>query len=125
MARSKPIAHARRLRRNQTRFERRLWSLLRQRPEGLKFRRQHPACGFIADFACVEARLIIELDGAQHADQQAADARRTAVLEADGWQVMRFWNITLDEAAFMAADHIIETALMRVRMFQLERQSPD
>ena len=125
MARPKPIAHARRLRRDMTRFERRLWSLLRQRPEGLKFRRQHPVCGFIADFACVEARLIIELDGAQHADQQAADARRTAVLEANGWQVMRFWNITLDEAAFMAADHIIETALMRVRMFQLERQSPD
>jgi very-short-patch-repair endonuclease len=125
MARSKPIAHARRLRRDMTRFERRLWSLLRQRPEGLKFRRQHPACGFIADFACVEARLIIELDGSQHADQAAADARRTAILEAHGWQVMRFWNLTLDEAPFMAADHIIETALMRVRMFQLKRQSPD
>ena len=125
MARSKPIAHARRLRRDMTRFERRLWSLLRQRPEGLKFRRQHPACGFIADFACVEARLIIELDGSQHADQAAADARRTAILEADGWQVMRFWNLTMDEAALMAADHIIDTALMRVRMVQLERKSPD
>ena len=108
-----------------TRFERRLWSLLRQRPEGLKFRRQHPACGFIADFACVEARLIIELDGSQHADQAAADARRTAILEAHGWQVMRFWNLIMDEAALMAADHIIETALMRIRMFQWERESPD
>ncbi|KAA5804969.1 DUF559 domain-containing protein [Alkalicaulis satelles] len=125
MARPKPIANARRLRRDMTRFERRLWSLLRQRPEGLKFRRQHPACGFIADFACVEARLIIELDGGQHADQQAADARRTAVLEANGWQVMRFWNLTLDEAPLMAADQIIETALTRIRAFQWEQASPD
>jgi len=125
MARPKPIAHARRLRRDQTRFERRLWSLLRQRPEGLKFRRHHPACGFIADFACVEARLIIELDGSQHADQLAADARRTTILEAAGWQVMRFWNLALDEAPLMAADHIIDTALMRIRAFHWERQSPD
>ncbi len=84
--------HARVLRRNLTDTERELWRLLRARRfHGHKFRRQHPTGPFIADFACVAGRLIVEADGGQHADS-VADARRTAWLQARGWRVIRFWN---------------------------------
>lgn len=66
------IEHARKLRTDMTDAERRLWSLLRnRRGGGRKFRRQHPIGPYIADFACVERRLIIEADGGQHADNPA------------------------------------------------------
>jgi len=58
---------------------------------GFKFRRQHRLGPFVADFVCIEHRLVIEADGGQHADN-AADERRTAWLEARGWRVLRFWN---------------------------------
>ena len=83
---------ARRLRSNMTDAERRLWSALRSRRlQDFKFRRQHPLGPFVLDFACIEHRLAIEADGGQHADN-AADARRTAWLEQQGWRVLRFWN---------------------------------
>jgi very-short-patch-repair endonuclease len=70
-----------------------LWHQLRDRRlMGHKFRRQHSIGPFIADFACVAARLVIELDGSQHAQAEAADARRTAFLAGEGWTVVRFWN---------------------------------
>ena len=73
--------------------EARLWQQLRDRRLlGHKFRRQHSIGPFIADFACVPARLVIELDGSQHAGAEEADARRTAFLNAQGWTVVRFWN---------------------------------
>lgn len=68
----------------------RLWSRLRGRGVGVKFRRQVPVGRYVADFACVEAMLIIELDGGQHAPD--LDAARTARLNASGWRVLRFWN---------------------------------
>jgi very-short-patch-repair endonuclease len=72
--------------------ERRLWSLLRGRQlNGCKFRRQHPVGRYILDFACIERRLAVEVDGGQHADNNN-DRHRTAWLEAQGWQVIRFWN---------------------------------
>jgi very-short-patch-repair endonuclease len=75
-----------------TEVEKRLWTLLRGRGvEGYKFRRQRPIGPFIADFACIEEQIIIEVDGGQHADN-AADERRTAWLAARGWRVLRFWN---------------------------------
>src|SRR5215471_16587248 len=87
-----PHKRARELRVNMTDAERRLWSALRDRRlQRFKFRRQHPIGPFIADFACVEHRLIIEADGGQHAESDT-DARRTRWLEADGWYVLRFWN---------------------------------
>ena len=95
--------NARTLRRDMTAVEHRRWFLLRgRRLEGSKFRRQHPVGAFIVDFACVTHRLVVELDGVQHAEARAAyDARRTDWLEANGWRVMRFWNdqvySTLDE----------------------------
>ena len=84
---------ARQLRRQLTDAERKLWWALRGgQIDGLKFRRQHGIDVYIADFACPAARLIIELDGGQHADRIEADAQRTRVLEARGYAVIRFWN---------------------------------
>lgn len=84
---------ARRLRRDMTDAERKLWSRLRNRQvRGLKFRRQMPLEGFIADFACVEARLVVEVDGGQHADAMEADQLRSDAIEGAGYLVIRFWN---------------------------------
>jgi primosomal protein N' (replication factor Y) len=83
---------ARRLRNTMTDAERRLWSALRaRRLRGYKFRRQHPIGPYIADFACIQHRLIVEVDGGQHADN-IRDERRTAQLESEGWHVLRVWN---------------------------------
>lgn len=69
-----------------------MWSALRDRRLArYKFRRQHPIDRYIVDFACTEYRLVLELDGSQHADR-TTDTRRTAWLESQGWKVMRFWN---------------------------------
>ncbi|MFC3859906.1 endonuclease domain-containing protein [Deinococcus antarcticus] len=85
---------ARALRREQTPEERLLWRALRNRFLNVKFRRQWPIAGYIVDFVCFEARLIIELDGSQHAEESACeyDAVRTEILEAGGFRVVRFWN---------------------------------
>ena len=70
-----------------------MWSRLRNRQLcGFKFRRQMPIQGYFADFACIEAKLIVELDGGQHADQAAYDAKRTEMIEFAGYRVLRFWN---------------------------------
>ena len=86
-----PNLRAKELRTAATDAEHKLWSLLRDRGAGYKFRRQHPIGPYIADFACVETRLIVEADGGQHDDCQI-DERRTAWLNAEGWRVIRFWN---------------------------------
>lgn len=86
---------ARQLRTQSTDAEKLLWSRLRNRQlAGWKFRRQYPVAVYFADFACVEARLIVELDGGQHgrSEEQASDARRSAALAAEGFMVLRFWN---------------------------------
>ena len=82
---------ARQLRREQTAAEKELWCHLRaKRLGGLLFRRQFPVGDFIADFCCKERRLIIELDGDQHADAAAYDSWRTLMLERRGYRVVRF-----------------------------------
>ena len=87
------VSTARRLRRDQTDAERKLWLRLRDRRlEGLKFRRQVTIGPYIADFCCESQRLVIELDGGQHAERADQDAARTAALEAQGYLVLRFWN---------------------------------
>lgn len=84
---------ARRLRRDQTEAEARLWEALRGcRLEDWKWRRQVPVGPFIVDFLCLEAALVVEVDGGIHVDQLAYDARREAYLRARGLQVLRFWN---------------------------------
>ena len=90
--RAMPNHAARRLRRDSTDAELRLWLLLRDRRlAGYRFRRQHPIGDFIVDFACTKHRLIVEADGGQHSDNKA-DERRTKALEGEGWRVIRFWN---------------------------------
>jgi very-short-patch-repair endonuclease len=83
---------ARELRRNETDAEQRLWGELRNRQlANAKFVRQYQIGPFIADFACRSARIAIELDGGQHAENDR-DANRTRVIEAHGYRVIRFWN---------------------------------
>ena len=85
--------NARALRNNATDAERHLWQHLRgRRLAGYKFRRQYPIAGSIADFACIEANLVVELDGGQHVERSAEDAARTRRIECNGYRVLRFWN---------------------------------
>ena len=73
--------------------EQALWHVLRSRQlEGFKFRRQHSIGRFVVDFVCLEQKLIVEVDGGQHAGQVEADAERTAYLQDKGFRVIRFWN---------------------------------
>ena len=82
------------LRRNLTPAEQRLWAVLRnQQIEGVRFRRQHAIGNFIVDFCAPHQKLIIELDGSQHLEQEEYDAERTAFLQSQGYQVLRFWNL--------------------------------
>jgi len=80
------------LRHNMTDAEQRLWQVLRLNQMGCKFRRQHPYEDFILDFVCLERKLIIEVDGGQHADSATYDQERTDLLEKAGYRVLRFWN---------------------------------
>ncbi|MBD9478124.1 DUF559 domain-containing protein [Pseudoxanthomonas sp. PXM02] len=83
----------RRLRQEQTEAERVLWWQLRNRRLlGWKFRRQHRVGPYFADFVCLEAGLVIELDGSQHLQQVRQDALRTLRLQREGFEVLRFWN---------------------------------
>ena len=89
------VKAARRLRRNQTTVEQRLWSHLRDRQlDGHKFKRQVPRGAFIVDFACLDRNLIVELDGGQHAAplQNKEDQKRSEWLTGEGYRVLRFWN---------------------------------
>ena len=86
-------SRARRLRRNPTEAERSLWQKLRfWQVNGYKFRRQQPLGNYIVDFVCLEKRLIVELDGGQHAEQSDYDAKRDTWLSEQGFTVLRIWN---------------------------------
>ncbi len=91
---AKRTKQAKRLRRSQTDAELRLWYHLRaHRFLGLKFKRQKPVGPYIADFVCLEHRLVIEVDGSQHNDhKQESDRIRDCWLKAQGLIVLRFWN---------------------------------
>ena len=87
------LNRARQLRKSWTDAELRLWQSLRNRNvEQHKFRRQHPIGPYVVDLICLEQRLIIEVDGGQHADRIEQDMKRTAYLEAQGFRVLRFWD---------------------------------
>ena len=83
---------ARKLRRDATEVEKRLWRALRELHAAHRFRRQHPVGPYVVDFACPGRKLAIELDGGQHVAQQQADATRTTELAQHGYRVIRFWN---------------------------------
>ena len=98
---------ARALRSNATPAERILWPQLRLlKSEGRHFRRQVPIAGYIADFACHSAKLVIELDGGQHSDAVAYDEQRSSILAGHGYTVLRFWNSDVFEALEGVMDRI-------------------
>ena len=87
------VAKARKLRRNSTDVERQLWHRIRDKQiDEFRFRRRRPIGKYIVDFICLDAMLIVELDGGQHAGDAAYEQRRTAFLESLGYAVLRFWN---------------------------------
>jgi very-short-patch-repair endonuclease len=103
---------ARTLRRESTDAEKRLWSALRgRRLEGIRFRRQVVIGRYVADFCSADPMLVVELDGIQHEEQQTYDAARTRYLEAQGYQVLRFWNGDV----FVHLDDVLEAIAEQVR----------
>ena len=100
---------ARALRHNATDAERLLWSRLRtRRLSGFRFRQQRPLGPHGCDFVCLQASVIVELDGSQHAARMAYDARRDAFLRSQGFRVLRFWNVDLFRNSEAILDTIFE-----------------
>jgi very-short-patch-repair endonuclease len=101
------------LRRRSTDAERLLWRLLRGRQlTGLKFRRQQPVGRYVVDFVCLEQRLVIEVDGGQHAWRREADDEREAWLARQGYRVLRFWNnevLRQPDAVLRSIDRAVRT----------------
>ena len=92
------IERARKLRGDMTEVERPLWLQLRaEQVAGYRFRRQVPIGDYVVDFACMKAKLVVELDGGQHAAAVKSDSRRTQWLESQGFRVLRFWNNAIVE----------------------------
>jgi very-short-patch-repair endonuclease len=89
-----------------TEAERALWQALRRgRIPGTRFRRQVPIGRYIADFACLRSRLVVELDGSQHAERAQYDDERSTFLKTQGFRVLRFWNALV----FSEREAVIET----------------
>ena len=101
--------------------ERRLWTVLRLRQmDGAKFRRQEPIGPYIVDFCCHEARLVVEVDGGQHAELVAdADRARDVWLRSQGYEVLRFWNHEVIGHLEGVHDRIVETLHGRLRTGRL------
>jgi len=102
--------NARNMRKAMTDAELKLWNEIRaHRLMGLAFRRQMPIAGYIVDFACPNKKLIVELDGSQHASREVSisDAARTAKLEALGWTILRFWNDDVIRDIDNVCQHIV------------------
>ena len=98
------------LRRNMTDTENRLWSRLKRRQvNGYKFRRQFPLGAYIADFVCLEARLIIEVDGGQHVEQREKDELRDKWLVSQNFRVLRFWNNDVLRNTDAVVEEIVQT----------------
>lgn len=99
------------MRTNATDAERKLWSMLRAgRLGGLKFKRQVPIDGYILDFVCFEARLIIEADGGQHSES-SRDARRDQHFIEQGFRTLRFWNsdiLTNPDGVWLAVEQAVK-----------------
>ena len=87
------LEKARKLRKNLTDAEKKLWAVIRKRQiNNLKFRRQQPIGKYIVDFVCFEKKIIIEIDGGQHMENKDYDLKRSKWLEGQGFKVIRFWN---------------------------------
>ena len=106
------------LRRNATPAEKRLWNCVRAgQLGGLQFRRQFPFGGYIVDFCCRARRLVIELDGSQHADAASVneDRERTRLIAARGYHLIRFWN----EAIFTNLEDVLEPVFAELGLDEL------
>jgi very-short-patch-repair endonuclease len=104
---TKALGHARTMRKQLTHAEVILWSRLRRREQGgFRFRRQHPIGPYIADFACVAAKLVVEVDGETHGSEEEVrhDQRRDAYMRALGWRVFRVTN----EDVYKRLDVVLE-----------------
>jgi very-short-patch-repair endonuclease len=113
MASSELIERCREMRKNPTKAEALLWEHLRKKQvKGLKIRRQHPICGFIIDFYCVEARLGIELDGSVHNKQEQSDYDDARTLELSDYDVkiLRFWN----SEVFKHVDKVVDRICVEI-----------
>jgi len=105
------LKRAKRLRKNSTDVERYLWSFLRNRYlNGYKFRRQKIIGHYIVDFVCEKKKIIIELDGGQHAINEKYDDKRTLFLKNKGYTVLRFWNVSV----FTETYGVLETILKQL-----------
>jgi very-short-patch-repair endonuclease len=108
----KIFAHAKELHRNPTPAEAKLWAYLRaHRMKDIHFRNQHAIGSYVVDFCAPRRKLIIELDGSQHLDQEEYDLDRTSFLESKGFHVIRFWNgdVMNDiEGVMQARDVVLE-----------------
>ena len=104
-------SRARVLRHNQTDAERLLWRFLRNRQlGGFKFRRQYPIKPYFADFVCLEAGLIVEIDGSQHIASQLRDAKRSQHFERIGYRVVRYW----DNDVLLKTSEVLEAILLEL-----------
>jgi len=109
--------YAKKLRRASTKAERKLWQALRNKQiEGCKFRRQQPIDPYIVDFVCFKRKLIIELDGGQHAANREIDENRNRFFNLNGFNVLRFWNNEVFEN--------VEGLLAVIRKACLDESSP-
>ncbi len=119
----KPNPKARNLRKTMPEAERRLWVRLRNRQlGGFRFRRQHSIGRYVADFVCIEAMLVIELDGEQHGAEaaQTHDAARDAFMAHEGWQVVRFWNAELYDNMDGVLEAIFDAVANSVRFLKTQ-----
>lgn len=115
------------LRRHQTDAENRLWRLLRNRRlNQFKFRRQYSIPPYVVDFVCVEAGLVIEIDGGQHQDARRKDEKRSRYLAKFGYRTVRYW----DNDVLVRTDSVLEAILLELNcpspppLSQVERGSP-
>lgn len=113
---------ARRLRSSMTDAEQRLWRKLRGRQLGVAFRRQYPIGPYVADFACVPLKLLIELDGGQHAEEQGVthDLQRDAWLKEMGYVLLRFWN----HDVMQRTEVVLEAIWREVEVLREKLRSP-
>jgi len=124
----KPHPNARKLRKDMPSAEKRLWYFIRRKQLGeFRFRRQHTIGPYIADFVCVEAKLVIELDGEQHGKDEATayDQTRNAFMEREGWVVVRFWNNEVYDNIDGVLEAILDAAMNSVRAMEIEKSESD
>ena len=101
------LQNAQTIRETRTGAEGLLWHYLRDKQlDGYKFRRQQPIGPYIVDFACMPQKLLIELDGGQHAEQHTYDQKRDAFLQEQGYTILRFWNNEVFEHCFGVLESI-------------------